>query len=97
MERPIDAAARQCGFDRAELRRISMVPAASMPIADDFRDKIGDLVDMVPRAAQYLVFRSREEIYVHNSGPKQGPLYMGKMIGQMAKAKSPNILIIHRD
>jgi carbon-monoxide dehydrogenase large subunit len=34
MERLIDAAARQCGFDRAELRRANMVPAAAMPMTN---------------------------------------------------------------
>ncbi|HEY1932106.1 MAG TPA: xanthine dehydrogenase family protein molybdopterin-binding subunit [Acetobacteraceae bacterium] len=32
MERLIDLAARQCGFDRADLRRRNMVPAAAMPM-----------------------------------------------------------------
>ena len=40
MERLVDAAARQCGFDRAELRRINMVPAASMPMTNAFGNKI---------------------------------------------------------
>ena len=34
MERLIDAAARQCGFDRAELRRRNMVPAEAMPMTN---------------------------------------------------------------
>jgi aerobic carbon-monoxide dehydrogenase large subunit len=34
IERLIDAAARQCGFDRAELRRINMVPAEAMPMTN---------------------------------------------------------------
>ncbi|RAI54597.1 xanthine dehydrogenase family protein molybdopterin-binding subunit [Roseicella frigidaeris] len=34
MERLIDAAARQCGFDRAELRRRNFVPAAAMPMTN---------------------------------------------------------------
>ena len=34
IERLIDAAARQCGFDRAELRRRNMVPAAAMPMTN---------------------------------------------------------------
>ena len=34
IERLIDAAARQCGFDRADLRRRNMVPAAAMPMTN---------------------------------------------------------------
>ena len=34
IERLIDAAARQCGFDRAELRRRNLVPAAQMPMTN---------------------------------------------------------------
>ena len=34
IERLIDAAARQCGFDRAELRRLNMVPADAMPMTN---------------------------------------------------------------
>jgi carbon-monoxide dehydrogenase large subunit len=34
MERLIDTAARQCGFDRADLRRRNMVPANSMPMTN---------------------------------------------------------------
>ena len=34
IERLIDAAARQCGFDPAELRRINMAPAAAMPVTN---------------------------------------------------------------
>jgi aerobic carbon-monoxide dehydrogenase large subunit len=34
IERLIDAAARQCGFDRADLRRSNMVPAAAMPMTN---------------------------------------------------------------
>src|SRR3984893_15107978 len=41
IERLIDAAARQCGFDRAELRRLNMVPAAAMP----FTNALGNIVD----------------------------------------------------
>ena len=41
IERLVDAAARQCGFDRAELRRINMVPAAAMP----FTNALGETVD----------------------------------------------------
>jgi carbon-monoxide dehydrogenase large subunit len=41
IERLIDAAARQCGFDRAELRRRNMVPAAAMPLTN----AVGNTVD----------------------------------------------------
>jgi carbon-monoxide dehydrogenase large subunit len=41
IERLIDAAARQCGFDRAELRRINMVPAEAMPMTN----ALGNVVD----------------------------------------------------
>src|SRR5438067_6380640 len=40
MERLVDAAARQCGFDRAELRRINMPAAATMPVTNAFGNKI---------------------------------------------------------
>jgi carbon-monoxide dehydrogenase large subunit len=36
LERLIDAAAMQAGFDRAELRRINMVPAHEMPMTNAF-------------------------------------------------------------
>jgi carbon-monoxide dehydrogenase large subunit len=41
IERLIDHAARQCGFDRAELRRINMVSAAVMPATN----AVGNTVD----------------------------------------------------
>ncbi len=41
IERLIDQAARQCGFDRAELRRINMVPAAAMPVTN----ALGNIID----------------------------------------------------
>jgi carbon-monoxide dehydrogenase large subunit len=34
IERLIDAAALQCGFDRSELRRRNMVPATAMPMTN---------------------------------------------------------------
>src|SRR5204863_8035086 len=40
MEHLVDAAARQCGFDRAELRRLNMVSAASMPFTNAFGNKV---------------------------------------------------------
>ena len=36
LERLIDAAARQCGFDRMELRRRNLVPAGDMPMTNSF-------------------------------------------------------------
>jgi carbon-monoxide dehydrogenase large subunit len=36
LERLIDAAALQCGFDRAELRRLNMVPSGEMPMINTF-------------------------------------------------------------
>ena len=41
IERLIDKAARQCGFDRAELRRRNLVPAAAMPMTN----AVGNRVD----------------------------------------------------
>jgi carbon-monoxide dehydrogenase large subunit len=41
IERLIDRAARQCGFDRAELRRINMVPPEAMPVTN----ALGNSVD----------------------------------------------------
>jgi carbon-monoxide dehydrogenase large subunit len=41
IERLIEAAALRCGFDRAELRRINMVPAAAMPVTN----AVGNTVD----------------------------------------------------
>jgi carbon-monoxide dehydrogenase large subunit len=40
IERLIDHAARQCGFDRAELRRRNMVPAQAMPMTNAFGNKV---------------------------------------------------------
>ena len=36
LERLIDAAARQCGFDRAELRRRNFIPSHAMPMTNAF-------------------------------------------------------------
>ncbi|HZT87843.1 MAG TPA: xanthine dehydrogenase family protein molybdopterin-binding subunit [Stellaceae bacterium] len=41
VERLIDKAARQCGFDRAELRRRNLVPAGAMPLTN----AVGNRVD----------------------------------------------------
>jgi len=40
IERLIDQAAGQCGFDRAELRRINMVPADAMPMTNAFGTRL---------------------------------------------------------
>jgi carbon-monoxide dehydrogenase large subunit len=40
IERLIDKAARQCGFDRAELRRINMVPPEAMPVTNAFGNTV---------------------------------------------------------
>lgn len=40
IERLIDKAARQCGFDRAELRRVNMVPAEAMPMTNAFGNTV---------------------------------------------------------
>jgi carbon-monoxide dehydrogenase large subunit len=40
IERLIDKAARQCGFDRAELRRINMVPPEAMPMTNIFGNTV---------------------------------------------------------
>jgi carbon-monoxide dehydrogenase large subunit len=37
MERLIDRAARQCGFDRLELRRRNLVPETAMPYTKPVR------------------------------------------------------------
>lgn len=41
MERLVDTAARQIGFDQGELRRINMFPASSMPV----RNVFGNVID----------------------------------------------------
>ncbi len=40
IERLIDAAARLCGFDRAALRRLNMVPADAMPMTNAFGNSV---------------------------------------------------------
>ena len=40
IERLIDKAALQCGFDRAELRRINMVPPEAMPMTNAFGNTV---------------------------------------------------------
>jgi carbon-monoxide dehydrogenase large subunit len=52
IERLIDKAARQCGFDRAELRHLNMVPAAAMPMKNAFGNEVdsGAFADTFDRA-----------------------------------------------
>ncbi len=40
IERLIDAAARQCGYDPAQLRRINLTPAAAMPMTNAFGNTV---------------------------------------------------------
>jgi carbon-monoxide dehydrogenase large subunit len=58
IERLIDAAARQCGFDRAELRRRNMVPAAAMPVTNAF----GNTVDSGAFAETFDHARARADV-----------------------------------
>lgn len=60
----IDAAARQCGFDRAELRRINMVPAEAMPMTNSFGHSVdtGDFrknLDLALARADFAGFAAR--------------------------------------
>jgi carbon-monoxide dehydrogenase large subunit len=52
IERLIDRAARQCGFDRARLRHDNMVPAAVMPMTNVFGNRVdsGAFPDTLERA-----------------------------------------------
>jgi carbon-monoxide dehydrogenase large subunit len=52
IERLIDRAARQCGFDRAQLRRLNMVPAEAMPMTNVFGNKVdsGSFTETFDRA-----------------------------------------------
>jgi carbon-monoxide dehydrogenase large subunit len=52
MERLIDAAARQVGVDRAELRRLNMVPAHEMPMTNTFGFQVdsGAFADTMTKA-----------------------------------------------
>ncbi|HEU0157432.1 MAG TPA: xanthine dehydrogenase family protein molybdopterin-binding subunit, partial [Stellaceae bacterium] len=64
IERLIDAAARQCGFDRVGLRRINMVPAAAMPMTNAFGNKVdsgafADTFDRALAAADIAGFAAR--------------------------------------
>ncbi|HEX6441273.1 MAG TPA: molybdopterin cofactor-binding domain-containing protein, partial [Stellaceae bacterium] len=64
MERLIDAAARQCGFDRAELRRINMPSGAAMPVTNAFGNRIDsgafpETLDRALAAADVAGFAAR--------------------------------------
>jgi carbon-monoxide dehydrogenase large subunit len=64
IERLVDAAARQCGFDRAELRRMNMPPAAAMPVTNAFGNKIDsgafpETLDRALAAADIAGFAAR--------------------------------------
>jgi carbon-monoxide dehydrogenase large subunit len=64
MERLVDAAARQCGFDRAHLRRINMALAAAMPMINAFGNKIDsgafpETLDCALAAADLAGFAAR--------------------------------------
>jgi carbon-monoxide dehydrogenase large subunit len=52
IERLIDAAARQCGFDRLALRRRNLIPAAAMPVTNALGNTVdsGDFPAMFDRA-----------------------------------------------
>jgi aerobic carbon-monoxide dehydrogenase large subunit len=58
IERLIDRAARQCGFDRAELRRINLVPGSAMPM----RNALGNQVDSGDFPATFARALGRAEV-----------------------------------
>ncbi len=64
VERLVDAAARQCGFDRAELRRVNLVPAAAMPMTNPLGNRVDsgafpDTFDRALAAADLSGFAAR--------------------------------------
>ncbi len=64
IERLIDAAARQCGFDRAELRRRNMVPVDAMPMTNALGFSVdsgnfGQTLDRALEAADVAGFSAR--------------------------------------
>src|SRR5436305_5038757 len=64
MERLVDAAARQCGFDRAKLRCRNMPAAAAMPVTNAFGNKIDsgafpEILDRALAAADVAGFVAR--------------------------------------
>ena len=58
IERLIDAAARECGFDRAELRRRNLVPADAMPMTN----ALGNRVDSGDFPAAFAKALDRAEV-----------------------------------
>jgi carbon-monoxide dehydrogenase large subunit len=65
VERLVDAAARQCGFDRAELRRRNLVPAAAMPMTNSLGNHVDsgafpDTFDRGLAAAELSGFAARQ-------------------------------------
>ncbi|HJU20357.1 MAG TPA: xanthine dehydrogenase family protein molybdopterin-binding subunit, partial [Stellaceae bacterium] len=66
IERLIDRAARQCGFDRAGLRRQNMVPAAAMPMQNAFGNRVDsgafpETLDRALAAADVAGFAARRQ------------------------------------
>jgi carbon-monoxide dehydrogenase large subunit len=66
IERLIDRAAGQCGFDRAALRRINMVPAEAMPMTNVFGNTVdsgafAETFDRALAAADVEGFAARRE------------------------------------
>ncbi len=64
LERLIDAAAQQHGFDRAELRRLNMVPADAMPMTNSFGFQVdsgtfAETFDQALARADYSGFAER--------------------------------------
>src|SRR5262249_34545984 len=66
MERLIDLAAQQCGFDRIELRRRNLVPASAMPYRNPFGLEYDSghyhvVMDRVLALADWPGFSARQE------------------------------------
>jgi carbon-monoxide dehydrogenase large subunit len=58
IERLIDAAARECGFDRADLRRKNLFPAAAMPV----ENALGNRIDSGDFPAAFEAALARAEV-----------------------------------
>jgi aerobic carbon-monoxide dehydrogenase large subunit len=70
IERLIDVAARQCGFDRAQLRRLNMIPGAAMPVTNAFGNKVDsgafpDTFDLALARADVARFAARPKAAKH--------------------------------
>ena len=66
IERLIDEAARQCGFDRAELRRKNLVPSAAMPMVNAVGNQVDsgafpETFDRALKAADIAGFAARRQ------------------------------------